>query len=157
LLSLLRGEGNDADEGLLVVAMETVRDKMASRQQDLKLYLEYINPDTKADVRFLLVSSCVAHSLTHVSPHQWQRLHGTEPPIMIFVKNFDVAHQTLAGCGHFYVHRHMRVMDLALMINERMGFPATTPLKIYEVRRTLGRVVFWELTLAVFYRRSNPT
>lgn len=31
--------------------METVRDKMASRQHDLKLYLEYINPETKADVR----------------------------------------------------------------------------------------------------------
>lgn len=31
--------------------METVRDKMASRQHDLKLYLEYINPDTKAEVR----------------------------------------------------------------------------------------------------------
>lgn len=25
-------------------------------------------------------------------------------------------------------------MDLALMINERLGYPATTPLKIYEVR-----------------------
>lgn len=31
--------------------METVRDKMASRQHDLKLYLEYINPATKAEVR----------------------------------------------------------------------------------------------------------
>lgn len=30
--------------------METVRDKMASRQHDLKLYLEHIDPDTKADV-----------------------------------------------------------------------------------------------------------
>lgn len=53
---------------------------------------------------------------------------------MVFVKHFDVAHQTLAGVGHFYVHRHMRVMDLALMINERMKFPASTPLKVYEVR-----------------------
>lgn len=33
------------------VAMETVRDKMASRQHDLKLYLEYINPALKAQVR----------------------------------------------------------------------------------------------------------
>lgn len=34
-------------------AMETVRDKMASRQHDLKLYLEYINPETKAQVCLL--------------------------------------------------------------------------------------------------------
>ncbi|GAA5919656.1 hypothetical protein JCM1841_005211 [Sporobolomyces salmonicolor] len=93
------------------MTMETVRDKMASRQSDLKLYLEYINPQTKAD---------------------WQVLHGNEPPIMVFVKHFDVAHQTLAGIGHFYVHRNMRVMDLAHKINERLRFPATTPLKIYE-------------------------
>ncbi|ORY78391.1 putative ubiquitin carboxyl-terminal hydrolase 5 [Leucosporidium creatinivorum] len=93
------------------MTMETVRDKMASRQHDLKLYLEYINPATKAE---------------------WVRLHGVEPPIVVFVKHFDVSHQTLAGLGHFYVHRHMRVMDLALMINERLGYPATTPLKIYE-------------------------
>jgi len=91
--------------------MEIVRDKMASRQQDLKLYLEYINPTTKAE---------------------WTATHGNEPPIMVFVKHFDVAHQTLAGIGHFYVHRNMRVADLANKVNERMGYPATTPLKIYE-------------------------
>ena len=64
---------------------------------------------------------------------QWVKNHGNEPPIVVFVKHFDVSHQTLAGLGHFYVHRHMRVMDLALMINEKMKYPATTPLKIYEV------------------------
>ena len=85
---------------------------MASRQHDLKLYLEYIDPVVKAE---------------------WTAAHGTEPPIMVFVKNFDVAHQTLAGIGHFYVHRHMRVADLAKMINERMRYPESTALKIYEV------------------------
>ncbi|GAA5896538.1 hypothetical protein JCM6882_005722 [Rhodosporidiobolus microsporus] len=93
------------------LTMEVVRDKMASRQHDLKLYLEYIPPAIKAE---------------------WQTLHGPEPPIMVFVKHFDVGRQTLAGVGHFYVHRNMRVMDLAQKINERMGFPANTPLKIFE-------------------------
>ncbi|KAL8284094.1 hypothetical protein RQP46_004843 [Phenoliferia psychrophenolica] len=93
------------------LTMEAVRDKMASRQHDLKLYLEYIDPAVKAE---------------------WTAAHGTEPPIMVFVKNFDVAHQTLAGIGHFYVHRHMRVSDLAKMINERMRYPESTALKIYE-------------------------
>lgn len=31
--------------------METVRDKMASRQHDLKLYLEWTDPAMKAQVR----------------------------------------------------------------------------------------------------------
>ncbi|KWU45004.1 ubiquitin carboxyl-terminal hydrolase 5 [Rhodotorula sp. JG-1b] len=99
---------NDQDPTL---TMETVRDKMASRQSDLKLYLEYIDPQTKAN---------------------WQAQHGQEPPIMIFVKHFDPNKQTLRGVGHFYVHRNMRVMDLASMINERMGYLPTTPLKVYE-------------------------
>merc|ERR1711939_974889 len=51
---------------------------------------------------------------------------------MGFVKHFDVTRQTLAGVGHFYVHPLMKVSDLATMINERMGYPAATPLKIYE-------------------------
>ncbi|GAA6026726.1 hypothetical protein JCM8097_005817 [Rhodosporidiobolus ruineniae] len=99
---------SDQDPSL---TMELVRDKMASRQQDLKLYLEYIDPRLK---------------------ESWQALHGQEPPIMVFVKHFDQAQQTLAGVGHFYVHRNMRVMDLAHMINERMGYPPATPLKIFE-------------------------
>ncbi|GAA5865830.1 hypothetical protein JCM8547_005726 [Rhodosporidiobolus lusitaniae] len=93
------------------LTMEAARDKMASRQQDLKLYLEYIDPKLKEN---------------------WQVLHGAEPPIMVFVKHFDMARQTLAGVGHFYVHRNMRVMDLATKINERMGYPTATPLKIFE-------------------------
>lgn len=64
---------------------------------------------------------------------QWAAKYGADPPIMVFVKNFDVAHQSLAGVGHFYVHRNMRVLDLAMMINERMGFLPSTPLKVYEV------------------------
>lgn len=99
---------NDQDPTL---TMETVRDKMASRQSDLKLYLEHIDPQTKAN---------------------WTQQHGQEPPIMVFVKHFDQNKQTLRGVGHFYVHRNMRVMDLASMINERMGYLPTTPLKIYE-------------------------
>jgi hypothetical protein len=82
-----------------------------------------------------------------VLPLQWTIAHGQEPPIMVFVKNFDVAHQTLCGIGHFYVHRHMRVLDLALMINERMGFLPNTPLKVYEVRPSVHPVPSAVLTL----------
>jgi ubiquitin carboxyl-terminal hydrolase 7 len=52
---------------------------------------------------------------------------------MIFVKHFDIARQTLAGIGHFYVHRHMKVGDLVPMILDSMGLAQGTTLKLYEV------------------------
>ena len=92
--------------------MESVRDKMASRQQDLKMYLEVFPVEEKV---------------------KWAGDHPDEPPIMIFVKHFDVSAQTLAGVGHFYVHKNMRVQDLVPMICEKTAVPIGTPLKIYEV------------------------
>ena len=94
-------------------AMESVRDKMASRQQDLKLYLEFFPEDDKK---------------------RWAADYPEEAPIMIFVKQFDVSTQTLAGVGHFYIHKHMRVQDLVPQICERTAVPVGTPLKIFEVR-----------------------
>lgn len=91
--------------------MESVRDKMASRQQDLKLYLEIFPTDEKV---------------------KWASEHPEDQPIMIFVKHFDVSAQTLTGVGHFYVHKHMRVQELATLICERTAVPVGTPLKIYE-------------------------
>lgn len=87
---------------------------MASRQQDLKLYLEIFPSDEKV---------------------KWAADHPEEAPIMIFVKQFDVSTQTLAGVGHFYVHKNMRVQDLIPQICERTAVPLGTPLKIYEVSR----------------------
>jgi ubiquitin carboxyl-terminal hydrolase 7 len=66
---------------------------------------------------------------------RWAAEYPDEPPIMIFVKQFDVSTQTLAGVGHFYVHKNMRVQDLIPQICERTAVPAGTPLKIYEVRK----------------------
>lgn len=114
---------------------------MASRQHDLKLYLEHINPDTKAEVSSDLTALRGDSGADMLWSLQWVRTHGNEPPIVVFVKHFDVSHQTLAGLGHFYVHRHMRVMDLALMINEKMKYPSNTPLKIYEVRKNAPETV----------------
>jgi ubiquitin carboxyl-terminal hydrolase 7 len=53
---------------------------------------------------------------------------------MIFVKHFNVEEQTLKGVGHFYVHKHLKVSDLATLVNEHMHYPVGSPLKIYEVR-----------------------
>ena len=52
---------------------------------------------------------------------------------MIFLKHFDTSKQTLYGVGKAYVLRSSKVGDLVNLINERMRWPANTPLKLYEV------------------------
>lgn len=110
---------------------------MASRQQDLKLYLEIFPIEEKI---------------------KWAHDHPEEPPIMIFVKHFDVSAQTLAGVGHFYVHKNMRVQDLVPMICEKTAVPLGTPLKIYEVS-TNGKLSLLRyrmlITLLHSFRKSN--
>jgi len=93
------------------LTMEVVRDRMASRQHDLKLYLEYQKPGEM---------------------QRWAATYPNESPIMVFVKHFSLEEQTLLGLGHFYVHRHLKVSDLVNMINEHMHYPPGTALKIYE-------------------------
>lgn len=53
---------------------------------------------------------------------------------MIFLKHFDVHHQTLTGVCKRYVARNSKVGDLVPYIQEMMGWPAQTPIKLYEVR-----------------------
>lgn len=66
-----------------------------------------------------------------------------EPPtqsIMIFLKHFDTSKQTLYGLGKVYVLRNAKVGDLIPGINERMRWTPGTPLKLFEVSRTLRLV-----------------
>lgn len=96
---------------------------MASKAQDLKLYLEVLEPNQEpppADPK--------------------------DGPLMIFVKYFDVSGQTLAGVGHFYVNRNQKVGEIIPIINRRMNFPENTPLKLYEVLSWI-RLVFLALHL----------
>jgi len=58
---------------------------------------------------------------------------GSSPPIMIFLKWFDVQRQTLLGQGKVFVGKNQKVAELCPLICERMGWAPTTPLKLYEV------------------------
>ncbi|PLW48129.1 hypothetical protein PCANC_06771 [Puccinia coronata f. sp. avenae] len=91
------------------LTMEVVRDKMASKAQDLKLYLEVLDPAHEAKPR-----------------------KSKEKHLMIFVKYFNFSDQTLTGVGHFYVHQNARVGEVIPLINARMYFPKNTSLKLYE-------------------------
>lgn len=52
---------------------------------------------------------------------------------MIFLKWFDCSRQTLLGQGKVFVDKHQKVSDLLGIIQERMGWPSSTPIKLYEV------------------------
>lgn len=102
---------------------------MASRQHDLKLYLEYQRPEERQQVRW---SHVRVRSTGLMTTAQWVAAYPSEPQIMVFVKRFDVEAQSLTGIGHFYVHRHLRVADLVTMINSHQGYPTGTALRVYE-------------------------
>ncbi|KAJ5665218.1 Ubiquitin carboxyl-terminal hydrolase 21 [Penicillium maclennaniae] len=63
---------------------------------------------------------------------------GDNPPwpdndtILVFLKNFDVAAQTLTGVGPVYVRKNQKVSDLAPTILSRMKWPAGTEFLLFE-------------------------
>lgn len=88
------------------LTVEVIRNTMAARQTDLRLYLDVVSDGSKL-----------------------------EPPqgaIMIFLKHFDTTKQTLLGVGKTYVPRNSKVSDLFGVINEKMRWTPGTPLKLYE-------------------------
>jgi len=89
------------------LTLETVRDRMASRQNDLRLYLEVLSPDVNYN-------------------------DTASPPLMIFLKYFDVTRQTLTGQGRVYVQRSMKVSELVPTINQLMRWPPTVQVRLYE-------------------------
>lgn len=96
---------------LTQTAMDGIRNNMAARANDLRLYLDY-NPD---QARFQAL---------HADP--------SNPPVMIFLKYFDFARQTLTGQGKVFVSKGDKVSSLFPYICEKMAWPSSTPIKLYE-------------------------
>lgn len=94
------------------LTLEMVRDRMASRQHDLRLFVEMLDPNSLAMTHF--DASTPGNS------------------IMIFLKYFDTSRQTLLGVSRMYVQRQMKVADLVPTINELMRWPPTTQVKLFE-------------------------
>lgn len=88
------------------LTLEMVRDRMASRQNDLRLFLEHLTPD--------------------------MHLNDPSPPLMIFLKYFDISRQTLTGVGRVHVQRNQKVSDLVPTINELMRWAPQTQIRLYE-------------------------
>ena len=56
---------------------------------------------------------------------------------MLFLKWFDCSRQTLQGQGKVFVNKHNKVTELYGLIQEKMGWPSSTPIKLFEVCRTI--------------------
>lgn len=52
--------------------------------------------------------------------------------ILVFLKNFDVASQTLSGVGSVYVRKNQKVSELAPTILSRMNWPTGTEFVLFE-------------------------
>ena len=83
---------------------------------------------------------------------------------MVFLKHFDTSKQTLRGIGKCYAQRTAKVADLVPTINERMRWPAGTPLKLFEVRCVMAyplslhphALLIYTAERAFACRKSNP-
>lgn len=93
------------------LTVELVRNNMAARQSDLRLYLDVLNEPDETITN--------AKALDNNS-------------IMIFLKHFSVSEQTLKGISKVYVQRTSKVGELVGTINALMGWQASTPLRLYE-------------------------
>jgi len=98
---------------------------MAMRCTDLLLYLDIPPDPSKASSRETLPNP-------HL-PAKGIKL-GADRTVIIFLKHFDAAKQTLFGIGKLYVPITTKVGDLVPVINERMKWTSGTLLKLYEVR-----------------------
>ncbi|RHZ60946.1 hypothetical protein Glove_350g9 [Diversispora epigaea] len=92
--------------------MEEIHTKMASRQNELKLYLE--------------VAEKSPNSKTLFPPHEGNA------QIMVFLKYFDPDTQSLEGLNHLYIHKFGKVGDIVHTLCEKKDLPPNTPLKLYE-------------------------
>ncbi|CAD6985631.1 unnamed protein product [Tilletia controversa] len=138
------------------LTLEVVRDRMASRQNDLRLFLEVLQPGVVpppppgapgagagADGAVVAANNNSNNSsggaggaggagaapapAAPVAP-----IPGSGQQMMIFLKHFDISRQTLLGVGRQYVPKNMKVGDLAPTINEIMRWPPSTHVKLYE-------------------------
>ncbi|KAF7369965.1 Kinase-like protein [Mycena sanguinolenta] len=102
----IRAENSISDSSEGTLSLDHIQKNMCSAtQNDLLLYLEIL------------------------SESQSER-----PPnsIMIFLKHFDQDKQTLRGAGHILKIKSEKIGNLVAAINERMQWPPSTPLKLYE-------------------------
>ncbi|KIY70003.1 ubiquitin carboxyl-terminal hydrolase 5 [Cylindrobasidium torrendii FP15055 ss-10] len=88
------------------LTVDVIRNNMAARQNDLRLYLDVLPEPARPEAM--------------------------QQSIMIFLKHFDTGKQQLTGVGKVHVMKNSKVGDLAPIINEKMRWVPGTPVKLFE-------------------------
>ncbi|CAO3672198.1 unnamed protein product [Umbelopsis vinacea] len=96
------------------LTMEQLREKTQPSQPNLRLYLE-VAPQFENDQPVFPPPPSTRSS-----------------SILIFVKIFDVATQSIHGLGHLYVEKNGKVGDIIPTLNSMAGFEKDTPLMLFE-------------------------
>ncbi|ORZ20052.1 cysteine proteinase [Lobosporangium transversale] len=97
--------------------MELVRDKHGTRTPtEFRCYVEFSDKNLKA-----------VNGKT-----SWFQNDSQNGDIMIFIKHYDPVTSKLEGLGRIHVHKQAKVGDIIPILVEKMGYPANTPLKLFE-------------------------
>lgn len=94
--------------------MEQLREKTQPSQPNLRLYMEVATQFENDQPVFPAPPSARSSS------------------ILIFIKIFDVASQSIHGLGHLYVEKNGKVGDIIPTLNSMAGFEKDTPLMLFE-------------------------
>ncbi|KAM5441568.1 ubiquitin-specific protease ubp15 [Microsporum ferrugineum] len=62
----------------------------------------------------------------------WPETQGSNASVLVILKHFDAATQTLSGVGHVFVKKQSKVSELAGPILQMMKWPTGTLLSLYE-------------------------
>lgn len=104
---------------------KTTRPDQVIRDLDMTVWDAYTKFGTKGNNFRLWME--VAAPGPDDQPTPWD-----EETILIFLKNFDIAAQTLSGVGPVYVRKNQKVAELAPTILAKMNWPAGTEFTLYE-------------------------
>ncbi|KAF9182032.1 hypothetical protein BGZ51_005004 [Haplosporangium sp. Z 767] len=97
----------------LNTTMEHIKEKYGTRTQpDLKCYVELMDKPS--------------------GPPNAKAAQNANDNIMIFIKYYDPFTSTMEGIGKLVVQKNAKVGDIIGTLNEKKGFPANTPLKLFE-------------------------
>ncbi|CAG8478586.1 24166_t:CDS:10 [Cetraspora pellucida] len=119
-------------DNFLGIAMEEVYTRTASRQNELKLFLEVADKQ--------------------INDKAWFPTIGNDSHILIFINYFDTDKQSLKGVCSLYVRKFDKIGAIIPILCEKKNFPQNTPLNIYE---EIKQIMIVEMKLELTFQQSE--
>ncbi|KAM0723899.1 hypothetical protein Q7P37_000889 [Cladosporium fusiforme] len=110
------------------MTLQEAADKFSTRNSGFRVFMEETIRNEAGDPEWQGGQTSVPSSPAINGTVQQQ----PQKPIIIFLKYFDIEHQTLQGMGHIYMSPADKVQDLAPQILQLMGWEPGVALELYE-------------------------